>query len=577
MGGAAVVKNEADIIEAFVRHNLCYVDELHVVDNGSTDGTWEILTTLDAELSNLSIGRDRRTDHPQEHLMSGLLVHWSEPLPDWVFCLDADEFIDARSPQAFRATVAEWPVAECMTLMWEFFVPTAADDAAEVNPIRRITHRRADDPADGMLSKVVVPRRFLRQPELRVRAGNHFVAQTNGVVLPHPIADAPRLAHFPIRSHDQVAKKAVIGAWAVSSRSTRDPNEASHWEDLKARVLEGEVLDADELANLAYNYSVSERLPAVSRGDFVLARRPLATSVSSLTVASPGRQRAFGDDVIAFADEHFTSLQRVAVATEGMSVVKTNQGLMALTSATPAGQAAVLRGTGDWAHAEVEFCIDAVHAGELAWDLGAGVGYQSVALARRVGGEGTVVAVEPDSALRQDLATNLTLNELRNVVIAQSLDEVLPAESRAGARRLRRVVRRRQPDGPTSAAAAPALIRIGVMTPGLLARLTAVVARVRPRLFLTAAKTADYHELLAWGEDSGYRWWWFISAADGAHDGPRAALVGVPTVEPVPPGLQPLASADDTWAAAWHRQERQFNSPPVRWALARHGLAQKWH
>lgn len=41
--GAAMVRNEADIVEAFVRHSLTVLDGLLVVDHGSIDGTWKIL------------------------------------------------------------------------------------------------------------------------------------------------------------------------------------------------------------------------------------------------------------------------------------------------------------------------------------------------------------------------------------------------------------------------------------------------------------------------------------------------------------------------------------------------------
>jgi hypothetical protein len=47
--GATIVRDAADIIEAFVRHNLTVLDGLAIVDHGSVDGTSEILGALVAE------------------------------------------------------------------------------------------------------------------------------------------------------------------------------------------------------------------------------------------------------------------------------------------------------------------------------------------------------------------------------------------------------------------------------------------------------------------------------------------------------------------------------------------------
>ena len=42
----SMVRNEADVIEAFVRHHAGLVDELIVVDHRSIDGTDELLREL---------------------------------------------------------------------------------------------------------------------------------------------------------------------------------------------------------------------------------------------------------------------------------------------------------------------------------------------------------------------------------------------------------------------------------------------------------------------------------------------------------------------------------------------------
>jgi hypothetical protein len=47
--GVAMARNEADVIEAFIRHNLTVLDGLAIVDHGSTDATPAILAALSAE------------------------------------------------------------------------------------------------------------------------------------------------------------------------------------------------------------------------------------------------------------------------------------------------------------------------------------------------------------------------------------------------------------------------------------------------------------------------------------------------------------------------------------------------
>ena len=45
-----MVKNEADVIETTIRHIAAHVDHVIVADNGSTDGTRELLDELPCEV-----------------------------------------------------------------------------------------------------------------------------------------------------------------------------------------------------------------------------------------------------------------------------------------------------------------------------------------------------------------------------------------------------------------------------------------------------------------------------------------------------------------------------------------------
>ena len=106
--GIGTVKNEADIIESFVRHNLERLDALVVIDDGSVDGTKEILLSLEAEGLNLvTLEWDGSAGYEQSVKLSELLlVVISRGEFDWIFPLDADEAIDCGS-QIGRASCRE--------------------------------------------------------------------------------------------------------------------------------------------------------------------------------------------------------------------------------------------------------------------------------------------------------------------------------------------------------------------------------------------------------------------------------------------------------------------------------------
>ena len=58
LAGIAIVRNECDIVEAFVRHNAAVLDRLYIVDNRSSDAAWEILQQLVAGLLPIRLERD---------------------------------------------------------------------------------------------------------------------------------------------------------------------------------------------------------------------------------------------------------------------------------------------------------------------------------------------------------------------------------------------------------------------------------------------------------------------------------------------------------------------------------------
>ena len=92
----SMVRNEADVIEAFVRHHAEIVDELVVVDHRSVDGTDEMLRALAEEGLPLRVRSEDSPVQRQNVVMTGLMREAAaDGGADWVLPLDADEFLVA--------------------------------------------------------------------------------------------------------------------------------------------------------------------------------------------------------------------------------------------------------------------------------------------------------------------------------------------------------------------------------------------------------------------------------------------------------------------------------------------------
>ena len=103
--GLSMVRDEADIIESFVRHNLGYVDELHVIVQPSQDATRAILDALVREGLPLRVTDDDEGGFMQGRKLTALgrrLLR--SAAADAVLVLDADEFVRAPD-KAFLADV----------------------------------------------------------------------------------------------------------------------------------------------------------------------------------------------------------------------------------------------------------------------------------------------------------------------------------------------------------------------------------------------------------------------------------------------------------------------------------------
>jgi hypothetical protein len=261
-----MVKNESDIIESCIRHNLTYFDRIAVIDNASEDKTQTILKNLAAEGLPLDLFVDRRMTHEQSSACTEIMRNLAknEEISHSAF-LDSDEFISADKHR-FRTEI-ESDNENCRCVEWLTYVPTPDDDWNEADPVRRITRRRSREPY--VCSKIIVPRKYFTSAV--VGRGNHYLelGETNAEMV---TVAAAKLAHIPLRSCEQLLSKALIGELTLSMRpGKRSIIDTYQWHHINRIALEnGMQISRELLCELAKGY-------ATNHSNFDLVDDPVRT------------------------------------------------------------------------------------------------------------------------------------------------------------------------------------------------------------------------------------------------------------------------------------------------------------
>ncbi len=203
----AAVRNEVDILEAFVRHHLELADHLVVAEHRSVDGSSELLRELAGEGLPLTI-------RPAEgRTLTELMWETAEAMrPDLVLALDADELVAADGPTPARAALESLTDTAPAAIPRRTYVPTPEDEA-DPSPVARIVHRRAFEPRRRY--KVAVPGRFAGDREYGLSSGgNRLVLWGSRAEVAAVSAPGLFLAHYPVRSTEQLACR-LVGLWAA--------------------------------------------------------------------------------------------------------------------------------------------------------------------------------------------------------------------------------------------------------------------------------------------------------------------------------------------------------------------------
>jgi glycosyltransferase involved in cell wall biosynthesis len=258
MLGLSAVKNEQDIIEPFVRHHLQALDYLIVLDNGSVDKTKRILARLAQEFSNLFVINDDVFGNRQVERMRRLLrISQSAYRPDYVFFLDADEFLSTADRQEIARVLSKIPRGGFGLVPWATYVLTPESlQTASLDPPKSIIWRRTQE--TPMFRKAVLHLDHDDGYEdLLIEYGSHFLKRTSGRTIPHVDIDDLKLLHFPVRSREQFIAHVIVGWMANLGRDSaaRASNLGWHKRIIFDRIVAGEPIDVAFLCECSALYA----------------------------------------------------------------------------------------------------------------------------------------------------------------------------------------------------------------------------------------------------------------------------------------------------------------------------------
>lgn len=103
-----MVRDEADILPAFLAHAAALFDLVLVAEHRSADATPSILAAAIARGWPVHAWRMEQPGHWHAAATDALARAAFARGADWVFPLDADEFLDVADAAALRARLAGW-------------------------------------------------------------------------------------------------------------------------------------------------------------------------------------------------------------------------------------------------------------------------------------------------------------------------------------------------------------------------------------------------------------------------------------------------------------------------------------
>ena len=262
MIGLSVVKNEQDVIEIFLRHNARLLDLIVVLDNESTDDTRKIIAETSRDLGNIVFSDMKGFGYNQSERMTRLLYGCQSAFfADYIFFIDADEFISAPSRDKLEEIVSEIPSGEVGLMPWRTLVPKAANNYKAAHTCKNLNDFEFRNYESPQYYKAILCAKGGLCRSWRVGQGNHQIFCTSKGVVRETILERLPLVHLPVRSSPQIISKAINGTISCLelNKDARAGGSSYQWMKIYDQYVGSGVpcLSHSELRVEALNYAQS--------------------------------------------------------------------------------------------------------------------------------------------------------------------------------------------------------------------------------------------------------------------------------------------------------------------------------
>lgn len=231
------IKNEADIIESFVRHNSKFIDDFYFIDD-SSDGTGKILQLMAEEGFKIYKLTPDTRDYSQTRVNT-VATHFinKDEKYDWIFYLDGDEILYCPDKDTFKANISKAPNLMAGNVRAMDFIPNGRPYFESKNPLKECF---VQAPERNPVQKVFIRGSISKQ--VIILPGQHGATNLSGAVWPTFESDVA-LAHFPRRSPEQFSTRVILAYSNLLAKRDKIVNEGSHVYEQFNDLLKNDFID----------------------------------------------------------------------------------------------------------------------------------------------------------------------------------------------------------------------------------------------------------------------------------------------------------------------------------------------